>query len=169
MMMGVFQIHGMEPGPLVFITSLDLIWVTFAAMFYANLCILGLGWLQTKTVVHLLRIPFNYLAPGILIMATVGAYAVRNLVVDVIIMFVAGIIAFMLRRTGYSVAGIVLGLILGDIGEQNFAQAMQMTHYDPITFFSRPIVAILFVAGSATLLVNIWKALRGQAEVVGGR
>ena len=41
MMMGVFQIHGMEPGPLVFITSLDLIWVTFAAMFFANICILG--------------------------------------------------------------------------------------------------------------------------------
>lgn len=169
MMVSVFQMHDMEPGPLVFVNSGDLVWVVFAAMFFANCSIFFLGWLQTKTVVHLLRIPFNYLAPGILIMATVGAYAVRNLVVDVIIMFVAGIIAFMLRRTGYSVAGIVLGLILGDIGEQNFAQAMQLTHYDPIVFFSRPIVAVLFVAGSATLLVNLWKALRGQAEVVGGR
>ena len=54
MMMGVFQIHGMEPGPLVFITSKELVWVVFAAMFFANVAILGLGYLQTKTVVHLL-------------------------------------------------------------------------------------------------------------------
>lgn len=83
MMMGVFQIHGMDPGPLIFVTSPDLVWLTFAAMFFANLFIFGLGWLQTKTVVHLLRIPFPCLAAGILVLATIGAFAVRNLVVDV--------------------------------------------------------------------------------------
>ena len=83
MIMGVFQIHGMEPGPLIFITSPDLVWITFSAMFFANLFIFGLGWLQTKTVVHLLRVPFPYLAAGILVLATIGAFAVRNLVIDV--------------------------------------------------------------------------------------
>ena len=161
MMVGVFQMHDMEPGPLVFINSGDLVWVVFAAMFYANISIFFLGWLQTKTVVHLLRIPFQFLSPAILILATVGAYAVRGLVVDIIVMFVAGIAAFFLRRSGYSVAGIVLGVILGKIGEQTFAQAMQMLHYDLGSYLQRPISAVLLVAGVATILVNIYRALRG--------
>jgi putative tricarboxylic transport membrane protein len=162
MMIGVFQMHDIEPGPLVFINSSELVWVVFAAMFFANICILVLGFLETKTVLHLLRIPFQYLAPGILLMATIGAYAVRNLVMDVGVMFAAGILAYFMRRTGYSVPGIVLGLILGKIGEQNFAQGMQLVSYDVIDFVSRPIVAILLIAGVSTMATSVYRALKGS-------
>ena len=166
MMVGVFQMHDMEPGPLVFINSGDLVWVVFAAMFWANLSIFFLGWIQTKTVVHLLRIPFQFLAPAILLLATVGAYAVRGLTVDVVVMFVAGIIAFFLRRSGYSVAGIVLGVILGKIGEQTFAQAMQMMHYDLSAYFQRPISAVLLTFAIITLLANVYRAIRGTGTTI---
>ena len=158
MMVGVFQMHDIEPGPLVFINTADLVWVVFAAMFFANICIFFLGWLQTKTVVHMLRIPFHFLAPAILMMATVGAYAVRGLVVDVIVMFTAGLIAFFLRRSGYSVAGIVLGLILGKVGEQTFAQAMQMLQYDFSGFLDRPIGLALILGGVATIAMGAWRS-----------
>jgi len=161
MMVGVFQMHDMEPGPLVFINSAELVWVVFAAMFFANISILILGVLETKTVMHLLRIPFQYLAPAIMLLSTVGAYAVRNLAMDVVVMFAAGAIAYVLRRTGYSVAGIVLGLILGKIGEQNFAQAMQMVSYDIGDFLSRPIVAILLFVGATTILLSIFREFKG--------
>ena len=164
MMMGVFQIHGMEPGPLVFITASDLVWVVFAAMFFANICILGLGWLQTKTVVHLLRIPFHLLAPAILLIATIGAYALRNLVIDIWVMFIAGIIGFFLRRTGYSVAGIVLGLVLGNLGESSFAKSMQLLDYSILSLFTRPIAAVLLSIAIITVLYNIIKELRSQAS-----
>ena len=162
MMVGVFQMHDMEPGPLVFINSAELVWVVFAAMFFANISILILGVLETKTVMHLLRIPFQYLAPAIMLLSTVGAYAVRNLAMDVVVMFAAGAIAYVLRRTGYSVAGIVLGLILGKIGEQNFAQAMQMVSYDIGDFLSRPIVAILLFVGATTILLSIFREFKGE-------
>ncbi|MCS5607097.1 MAG: tripartite tricarboxylate transporter permease [Alphaproteobacteria bacterium] len=162
MMVGVFQMHDMEPGPLVFINSAELVWVVFAAMFFANISILILGVLETKTVMHLLRIPFQYLAPAILLLSTVGAYAVRNLAMDVVVMFAAGAIAYVLRRTGYSVAGIVLGLILGKIGEQNFAQAMQLVSYDIGDFLSRPIVAILLFVGATTILLSIFREFKGE-------
>jgi putative tricarboxylic transport membrane protein len=160
MMMGVFQIHGMEPGPLVFITASDLVWVTFAAMFFANICIFGLGWLQTKTVVHLLRIPFHLLAPAILLIATIGAYALRNLVIDIWVMFIAGIIGFFLRRSGYSVAGIVLGLVLGNLGESSFAKSMQLLDYNILALFTRPIAAVLLSIALLTAIYNIIKELR---------
>ncbi|MXZ80844.1 MAG: hypothetical protein F4Z15_05645 [Gammaproteobacteria bacterium] len=164
MMVGVFQMHDMEPGPLVFLNSGDLVWVVFSAMFFANLSILLIGYLETKTIINLLRIPFQFLAPLILLLATVGAYAVRGLAIDVAVMFAAGIIGFFLRRSGYSVAGIVLGLILGRIGEQTFAQAMQMLHFEWTGFFFRPIAITLIVAGVLTLLGSIYSSFFKKSE-----
>lgn len=158
MMVGVFQMHDMEPGPLVFLNSPDLVWVVFAAMFFANLSILLVGFLEAKTIVNLLRIPFQFLAPMILLLATVGSYAVRGLVIDVVVMFVAGVAGFFLRRSGYSVAGIVLGLILGKIGEQTFAQAMQMLHFEFTGFFDRPIALVLLIAGALTVIGSVYGA-----------
>ena len=160
MMVAVFQMHDLEPGPLVFYNSPELIWIVFAAMFYANLSILFIGLLETKTILYLLKIPFQFLAPLILLLATIGAYISRGLVLDVMVMFGAGILGFLLRRTGYSIPGIVLGLILGKIGEQNFAQGMQMVHYDLGTYFSRPICTILIIAGTLTLAAGLYRAFR---------
>ena len=94
----------------------------------------------------------------ILLLATVGAYAVRGLTIDVVVMFVAGVAGFFLRRSGYSVAGIVLGLILGKIGEQTFAQAMQMLHFEFSGFLSRPIALGLLIAGALTILGSVYGA-----------
>ena len=166
MIMGIFQIHGMEPGPLIFITSGDLVWITFAAMFWANLLIVLLGWIQTKTVVHILRVPFRWLAPGILMLAIIGAYALRNLVIDVWVMFIAGVIGFFLRATGYSAAGIVLGVILGKIGESAFSKSMQLMHYDVTGFFGRPIAAVLLVLGVIAIVTSIMRELRGKSRAI---
>ena len=166
MMVGVFQMHDLEPGPLVFLTSPDLVWIVFAAMFFANLSILLIGFLEAKTIVNLLRIPFQYLAPLIFLLATVGAYAVRGLVIDIVVMFVAGVAGFFLRRSGYSVAGIVLGLILGKIGEQTFAQAMQMLHFEFTGFLNRPIALTLLIAGFVTILAGIYGAFFKKRPVV---
>ena len=162
MMVAVFQMHDLEPGPLVFYNSPELIWVVFAAMFYANLSILFIGILETKTILYLLKIPFQFLAPLILLLASIGSYIGRGLVLDVMVMFAAGIIGFLLRRSGYSIPGIVLGIILGKIGEQNFAQGMQMVHYDLLDYMSRPVCFILIIAGALTLGSGLYKALKGN-------
>ena len=164
MMMGIFQIHGMDPGPLIFINSGELVWITFAAMFWANLLIIFLGWLQTKTVVHLLRIPFRWLAPGILMLAIIGAYAIRNLFIDVWVMFIAGIVGYLLRRTGYSAAGIVLGLILGKLGESAFTKSMQLMDYRFLGFFEHPVAAALILLGIAAIGFSVFGEFRSRDE-----
>jgi len=127
--------------------------------------ILFIGLIETKTILHLLKIPFHFLAPMILLLASIGSYIGRGLVLDVIVMFSAGIIGFVLRRSGYSIPGIVLGIILGKIGEQNFAQGMQMVHYDLIAYLSRPICFILIAAGAITLGTSVYKALKSNQAV----
>ena len=83
----------------------------------------------------------------------------QTIIMLLILMFIAGIIGFLLRRSGYSIPGIVLGIILGKIGEQNFAQGMQMVHYDILEYLSRPICLLLIVAGFLTLLIGVYRAL----------
>ncbi|MDA9982959.1 tripartite tricarboxylate transporter permease [Gammaproteobacteria bacterium] len=110
------------------------------------------------------------MSPMILLLATVGAYAVRRLVIDVFVMFVAGVLGFFLRRSGYSVAGIVLGLIRGKIGEQTFAQAMQMLHFEWSGFFDHPIALALIIAGFLTICGSIYGAFfKEYPPPAGGR
>ena len=135
-------------------------------MFWANLAILFLGWVQTKTVVHILRIPFRWLAPAILLLAIIGSYALRNLLIDVWVMLLAGIIGYFLRRTGYSAAGIVLGLILGKLGESAFTKSMQLMDYSFLGFVDRPIAGLLLVAGTMTVLSGIWRQLKSQRKEI---
>jgi Uncharacterized protein conserved in bacteria len=113
--------------------------------------------------VHLLRVPFHLLAPGILLIATIGAYGLRNLVVDVWVMFIAGIVGFFLRRSGYSIAGIVLGLVLGELGESSFSRSMQLLDYSFIELLSRPIAGVLIGLACLTMAYNIYSELRKQA------
>lgn len=158
-MVGVFEMHGIDPGPLVLRNGANLVWLLFVGMFFANLSILFLGWLETKTVVHLLRIPFRFLAPGIILLAVIGAYARRGLVLDVDVLLITGIAGYFLRRTGYSMPGLVLGLVLGKIGERNFAQAMQTCNYNWVTFLSDPITAGLVGVGIVTIAWNLYKEI----------
>jgi putative tricarboxylic transport membrane protein len=166
MMVSVFMIHGMEPGPLIMMRAKDLVWVLFVAMFLANLFIFILGYIETKTIVNLLRIPFRLLSPAILILATIGAYALRNSLLDVWVIFMAGIAGYFLRRSGYSIAGIILGVILGKIGESALVKAMQMLQYDWLGFFGRPVSAILLIAGLLTFLFNMRKPIKQVFESI---
>ena len=79
----------------------------------------------------------------------------RNLFIDVWVMFLAGVIGYMLRTTGYSAAGVVLGLILGGIGESAFAKSMQLLDYQVLEFFQRPIAATLLILSIVMLVVSV--------------
>ena len=160
MMLTVFMIHGMEPGPLIMVGEPDLVWTLFVAMFFANLMIFFLGYIETRTVVNLLRIPFRILIPFIMVLSTIGGYAFRNSLFDVWVMFLGGICGYFIRRSGYSAAGVVIGVILGDLGESAFAKSMQMFDYNWLSFFGRPVCAVLIVAGILTLFLSFVKPYR---------
>ena len=164
MMISVFMIHGMEPGPLIMVRAQELVWVLFVAMFVANVLIFVLGYLETKTVVNLLKIPFRILCPIIFILSTIGSYALRNTLMDVWVMILAGIAGYFLRKSGYSVAGIILGVILGKIGESAFVKAIIIIDYNWLGFFTRPVSAIFMIGGIMTLAWNIYSSLKGRAR-----
>ena len=160
MMIGVFNLHDMEVGPLIMVEAPELVWVLFASMFWASLAILILGMVESKGIVHLLRIPFTMLAPGILIFSTIGAYALRGNIFDVYTMFIAGIAGYFLRRSDYSVPAIVMGVILGQIGENSLSQALTILDYNFWGFFTEPVSAVFCGVGVLTIVWGIVRRAR---------
>jgi len=164
MMIGVFNVHDMEVGPMIMIEAHDLVWILFASMFWASLAILLLGIVEAKGIVHLLRIPFSMLAPAILVFSTIGAYALRNNIFDVYTMFIAGIAGYFLRRSDYSIPAIVMGVILGQIGENSMSQALSMLDDNFLGFFTNPISGTLCGLGLLTVGLSMyrrWLKFRG--------
>ena len=160
MMIGVFNLHDMEVGPLIMVEAPELVWILFASMFWASLAILLLGIVEAKGIVHLLRIPFTMLAPGILIFSTIGAYALRGNIFDVYTMFIAGIAGYFLRRSDYSVPAIVMGVILGQIGENSMSQALTILDYNFWGFFTEPVSAVFCGVGVLTIIWGIARRAR---------
>ena len=158
MMIGVFNVHDMEVGPLIMVEARDLVWILFASMFWASLAILLLGIVESKGIVQLLRIPFPLLAPGIIIFSTIGAYALRDNIFDVYSMFIAGIAGYFLRRSDYSIPAIVMGVILGKIGETSMVQAYAMTGNSFTGFITEPIAGTFFVLGFLTIAVGLLRS-----------
>jgi putative tricarboxylic transport membrane protein len=99
-----------------------------------------------------LRIPFPILAPCILVFATIGTYALRASIVDIYVMFAAGVVGYFMRQSNYSIPAVVMGVILGKIGENVFVQAMVMVDYNVFGFFDVGVSGVCMVSGILTII-----------------
>ena len=150
---GVLYMKGMNPGPMVFIERPELIYAVFIAFFIANLALLPLGFGAIKLSRQILRIPRRVLMPVILVFCMVGAFAINNTVFGITVMLVLGVIAYLMEENGFPVAPAILGIVLGNMVEDNFMASMIKADGDPLGFFSRPIAATLGV-----ITIALWLA-----------
>jgi putative tricarboxylic transport membrane protein len=154
---GVLYMKGMNPGPTVFLQNPQLIYAVFMIFVLANLLMLPLGWAIIKSAKQVLRVPKNILLPMILVFCVVGSYAMTNSIYGIIIMLVMGVFAFMLEENGFPVAPIILGLVLGEMFEQNFITSMIKSEGSFLAFFARPIAGMLGAATIAIWLIMLWR------------
>lgn len=167
---GVLYMKGMNPGPMVFIERPELIYSVFLAFFIANLALLPLGFGAIKLSRYILRIPRQVLMPIILIFCMVGAFAINNTVFGITVMLVLGILAYLMEENGFPVAPAILGIVLGNMVEDNFMASMIKADGDPLGFFSRPIAAtlgivtiVLWLAPLIAMLVR-WRARKKNLD-----
>jgi putative tricarboxylic transport membrane protein len=146
-----FQQYGLNPGPLLFADQPDLVWGLIASLFVANGMLLVLNLPLAGLWVRLLAIPQPWLYAGILVFATMGTMAVRPSFVELTMLAIFGALGFIMRRHGYPVAPVVIGLILGPMAEQQLRRALQMSLGDPIGLIDSPFAAILLVIAAVAL------------------
>ena len=144
-LLAAFQQYGLQPGPLLFDSNPDLVWGLIASLYIGNVLLLVLNLPMAGVWVKLLHIPRPWLYAGILIFATMGAYTLNNNVVDLIILWIIGILGFGMRVLDVPVAPCVVGLILGPLAEQQFRRALSISQGDVSVFFTHPISLLLLV------------------------
>ncbi len=151
-MLGALQIQGLQPGPFLFEQQPDLLYGIFYSMLAANILFLFVGLGCAKLFSRISMVPPAFLWPAVFALCVVGAYGITESVVDVYIMFLAGLAGYALRRYGFSPAPIVMGLVLGKLMENSLAQSMILLDHNPLMFFQRPITVLFFLFGLIGIL-----------------
>jgi len=154
-LLAAFQNYGIQPGPLLFQTQAALVWGLIASLYIGNVLLLVLNLPLVGLWVQVLKIPKPWLYGGILMFATLGAYSLHQSVIDLVTLYVFGLLGFAMRRWGFPVAPAVIGLILGPLAETQFRRALSISQGDPSVFFTHPISASL-LALTAALIVVPW-------------
>ncbi|BAT59026.1 tripartite tricarboxylate transporter TctA family protein [Variibacter gotjawalensis] len=156
-MLSAFQSYGINPGPLLFESQASLVWGLIASLFIANVLLIFLNLPLVGLWVRVLKIPAPLLYAGILVFATIGTYGISNSVVDLVLLYILGIIGFLMRRFDFPAAPVIIGMILGPLAEQNFRQAMTVSNGDWSIFFSSTLSITLYVVAIIGLIgPKIW-------------
>jgi putative tricarboxylic transport membrane protein len=162
-LLGALMIHGLQPGPLLMTRAPDLFWGTITSMYIGNAMLLVLNLPLIGIWIRLLRIPYTLLFPFILLFCLIGSYSVNNNVGDSLVMWVFGILGYLLKKFDYEAAPLVLALVIGPMMEEALRQSLILSAGSFAIFIERPISAG-FIFAAALLL--IFPLLTRRREVV---
>jgi len=160
---GALLLQGLSPGPQLFTKNASLVYAFMLSFFVVNILMVLIGFLAGKGMYKaVIKVPTRVLMPTILFLTVLGSYAIRNNPMDVIIMFLSGIVGFILTNYGFNTGAFVLGLILGPIAEKGFVQGLLMGNMVSMTspwiiFFTRPISLTLIVL---SIFSGAWPFIR---------
>ncbi|MFD1415737.1 tripartite tricarboxylate transporter permease [Oceanobacillus jeddahense] len=158
--LGGFMIHGLNPGNELFTTQANISYSIIFGFMLANILMGVFGLLGARYFAKVGDISFTFVAPVVVGLSVVGAYAVNNSMFDIWVMLIFGVIGYLSRKVGFHPAPIILGLILGPIAESGFRQSLTMSQGNLLSFyFSRPIsvtIMVLIVGALLSPLIIKW-------------
>jgi putative tricarboxylic transport membrane protein len=146
-LIGALMLHGLLPGPMLFVNNADLVYGVFVGLFVACIFQLIFGLIGIPLWVKIIATPKGLLLPVIGAISIVGAYGKDYSMVDVWVMFFFGVMGYLLKKFNYPVTPVILALVLGGILEENFRRALMLSDGSYAIFFSKPIsLALLIMA-----------------------
>jgi putative tricarboxylic transport membrane protein len=169
--LAAFLLHGVQPGPMLFESpaSMLMVYTILASMFASviGMCLLGFFWI--RVVIKVLTIPQGILSAIVVMFCLVGSYANRNSMSDVWMIVIFGVLGYVFEKFKFPISPMVLGAILGPIGETAFMQSMISSNNDWTVFFKGPISGTLmagsFLALSYPVLQQFLASRRRRAAV----
>lgn len=152
-MLSAFQGYGIQTGPGLFSSNSTLVWTLIASLYIGNVILLVLNLPLIGMWVKLLKIPPPWLWSGIIVISTLGVYGASNSLYDVALLYVFGLLGFLMRRFGFPAPPLIVGLILAPMAEQSMRQALTISMGDWSTFVTRPISASLLAVAVLMMVV----------------
>lgn len=159
-------LHGIRPGPQLMMQESVLVWGLIASMFVGNLFLLILNLPLAPVFAALLRIPYVYLAPAILGVSLVGAYAATLDITTVWMSLFFGVLGYLMIKFDVPRPPLVLALVLASLMEMSLRQALLLSFGSPMIFVERPISLILLTAVIAALLLPVFAAVRRRRDAL---
>jgi putative tricarboxylic transport membrane protein len=152
-MLGALVLYGLQPGPLLFTESPDVVWPIIASMYIGNVALLILNLPLVPVFASVLRFPYWFLYPAIVVVSVVGVYSVNGSMFDVWTLFVFGLLGYAMRKLDVPAAPLVLAFVLGPLFERALRQTMVLSEGGLGIFLERPL-SLVFLALAAVLLAS---------------
>ena len=165
-MLGGLVLIGVRPGPLLFTESPHMVYALFAGWIVIQFLVLGFGFLSAKYSPYILKVSPRIILPVVAVLCIVGAFSMSNSIFDIYVAVCFGVVGVFMRKYGYPVAPLILGVILGPMAEANLNRAMIVSTNSPLILVQRPFslaFLILAVVGIAVPLINAYLETRKQA------
>ncbi len=159
-MLAAMLLHGIQPGPQLFERTPQIVYGLFVGMFVANIMMLVLGYVTLRPAIALVNVRPPLLFASILALVLIGAYSISNRMFEVWVVLVTGLMGYGMRRYGFNILAMVLGLVLGFLVEVNLRRSLLISLGNPWVFFTRPISLVLILFVLVTLLWPIVRQAR---------
>ncbi len=163
-LMAALLIHGVSPGPQLVTEHPKVFWGFVASMYVGNVMLLLLNLPLVGLFVSVLRIPYSYLYPVIIMFCIIGVYEVNHSIIDVWIMLIMGVVGYILRKLDFDPAPLVLGLVIAPIFELSLRQSLVMSGGDYTIFLTRPLAGVLFAIAALMLVMSVISAIKQRKD-----
>jgi len=164
-LIGALLVHGLAPGPLLFIEQADFAYSIIFSFFWANIFNLIIALASLRLLVKVLAVPRSLLMPSIALLCVVGAYALRNNFFDVYVMFFFGLLGLAMRWLHMPVVPLLLALVLGKPLEEHLRATLSSTQGDVMVFFTSPISLTFLCMAVVSIVWSFVSEHRKQPNV----
>lgn len=165
-MLVAFQMYNIQPGPQLFENEPLLVWTLLASLYIGNVMLLALNLPLVRVWVKLLALPTAILTALILVFAILGVYSETGDVFEIGVAVTFGVLGLLMRRSGFPVAPLIVGALLGPMLESHFRRAIALSGGDTLVFVTRPISAtILAIAALSLLAPMVLRRISGYSPV----
>ncbi len=150
-LLGAFLIQGLVPGPALFGERPDLMYAIFIGLFAINILMTGIGLIAIRFAAQMIRVPNAVIVPTVMLLSYVGIYSVSNSLFNVGVLLAAGVLGYVVRKLGYSIAPLSIGFVLGPILENSLRQSLTIADGSAAAFFGSPIALAIYGVLALTL------------------
>ena len=162
-LLGAFLIQGLVPGPALFSERLDLMYAIFIGLFVINILMLVIGLAAIRFAAQLIRVPTPVIVPTVMLLSFVGIYSVSHSLFNVGVLLAAGVLGYVVRKLGYSIAPLSIGFVLGPILENSLRQSLTIADGSVAVFFASPIALAIYAVLALTIVWGpVTDRLRGK-------
>ena len=159
-LLGGLMIHGIQPGPMLFLTQGPLVYTIFAALIVSAILMLVIEFWGLRVFIRLLAIPKHILLPIILVLCAVGAFGLASRVFDIWTILAFGILGYAFVKGGIPTAPFIIGFILGPMAETSFRRGLQLSRGDYWGFLTNPISGAFLALAALSIAWQMWAEFR---------